>query len=387
MGADIEQLIDRLDRVIERVTSLPFFQWLVASPFRISIALTVFAFFWNFPSYDLVFVRGEVSQNWAGFLEQVNAPFTDHTLQYPDASHSAKLGFRFVPALICRALNIHTVAGAVVFQTVTTFALHALLFTFLGRYFSTRPRGSLACLPFCLIAGGHPYNLDLWGFFDSLALTFLLAAMVTRRKALVILFLLLAWFTDERALIASPVLLFLEWAPRSASRRAIHTPYHMVWPRYWPYLLAGTLYVVIRLLLGVSLGLRTAPVALTYFTSQLPLTFRVLFHGCEGFIIPLCICCWLWWRSRRIALLVLFLICLSLVLATSVAVIDMERSMAYALPHLLVLVVLLRAEITERMVGVLLLAVAFINLFYSDALPFLVQLVRMIFITRTLVAF
>ena len=74
-------------------------------------------------------------------------------------------------------------------------------------------------------------------------------------------------------------------------------------------------------------------------------------------------------------------------LATSVAVIDMERSMAYALPHLLVLVVLLRADITERMVGVLLLAVAFINLFYSDALPFLVQLVRMIFITRTLFAF
>lgn len=325
--------------------------------------LSNLCWFFNFPSYDLVFSRGEISSNWPGFFEQVAAPFTDHTHGYTDADHNAKLGFRFVPALLCGALGIRDVGGAVALQTGIGILLHGAIFLFFRQRVQGRAFAFTCALPCCLVAGGHAYNQDLWGFFDGLSFLCLVASTLVRAGWWRVLLLLGAYFTDERAVFASAVLLIP--GATHGNKTGDRAP-----------LFALATYAALRLWLGTSLGLRTAPVAFDTLHAQWPLLPYALFHGCEALLMVVGIAAILLWRvSLRwsAALLVCTLAGIALI---AVAVIDLERSMGYMLPTLLLVTRTVATRWSPDRAFGLFALVALINACYTDALPLPLQLMR-----------
>ncbi|MBK7553086.1 MAG: hypothetical protein IPI55_00415 [Flavobacteriales bacterium] len=383
----VDRCADEVVRWMHKVVATPLVRWILSTPLRATLVLSVFTVLSNFPLYDLAYAQGSTGPNWPPFFEQVEAPFRDHTQAYSDWSHASKLGFRFVPAVICKALGLRTLPPVWAFQLLTLFALHAFLFALLLRWSGSIKKAFIAAVPCCLVTAGHPYLDDIWGYFDTLALAFLMAGMLTRRPTLSILFFLLAWFTDERALVASPALVLFHSATFTKAAGNGNGRISYALRNSWSLFLAFGLYALLRIALGHWLGLRTAPVETTYLMDQWPTALAALGRGCEGLLLVLAVFVAVLWRSRSFGLLLAYGAGFCLVWGTAIAVIDVDRSMAYLLPYFtLALVVLIDRTESQRLYPLLLLTVV-LNLFLGASWSLPAQVYRMIFIDHTLSLF
>ena len=377
----VDHLAGEVLRRMQNLGATSLFRWILETPLRATIALSAFTILSNFPLYDLAYVQGSTGPNWPPFFEQVEAPFRDHTHTYSDWSHASKLGFRFVPAVLCKVLGLHTVPLVWAFQLLTLFALHALLFALLLHWSGSIKKAFLATLSCCLVAGGHPYLEDIWGYFDTLALAFSMAAILTRRPGLSILFLLLAWFTDERALVASPALLLFHWA--SVMKAGGNGRLVDVLRRSFPLVSAWAIYAVLRIALGHWFGLRSAPVATTYLLDQWPTALTALGRGCEGLLMIVALLLVALWNGRAFGFLLAYVAGFCLVWGTAMAVIDVDRSMAYLLPYLALALAMLNDRVPPQRLYPLVALSMILNLFLGQSWSLPAQAYRMIFIDHT----
>lgn len=383
----VDHLAGEVLRRMQNLGATSLFRWILETPLRATLALSAFTVLSNFPLYDLAYAQGGTGPNWPPFFEQVEEPFRDHTHSYSDWSHASKLGFRFVPAVICKALGLRTLPLVWAFQLLTLFALHVLLFALLLRWSGSIMKAFIAALSCCLVTAGHPYLDDIWGYFDTLALAFLMAGMLSRRPTLSILFFLLAWFTDERALVASPALVLFQWATFTKAAGNGNGRIADALRSSWPLFLALGLYALLRVALGQWLGLRSAPVGTTHLLDQWPSALAALGRGCEGLLLILAVFATVLWRSRLFGLLFYFIVGFSLVWGTAMAVIDVDRSMAYLLPYMALALVVLFDRTEQQRLYPLLAFVVLFNLFLGNSWSLPAQVYRMLFIDHTLSLF
>lgn len=337
------------------------------------VLLTAFTVFMNCPYYQRVlFHSGNEGANWPAFFEQVREPFTDHTHKHAAHLHATKLGFRFVPAVMCKMLGVDNTRRALVFQLVAQYVLCTLVFVALRRGARSPVQALATAVPFCLVAGGHPFWQDEWGFFDTVAIAFLLAAGHVRSSVALVLLLLLAFFTDERAVIASPALLLAPHAAGGAGPVASRLPSG----RLPSYAAALVLYGILRLGLGHSLGLRTEPVGPEFFLRQLHLLPYALLHGHEGFLLVAMLAVVIQARRGRNTDVFITVAGTLAVWSSAVWVFDLERSMGYLLPHLIASTITVRSAVSSRHFAVLIASVTALNLLHSDSLTLPEQLVE-----------
>lgn len=335
--------------------------------------LTAFTVFMNCPYYQrFILHSGNEGVNWPPFFEQVQEPFTDHTHKHAAHLHATKLGFRFVPAVLCKLLGVDNTGGALVFQLAAQYALCSLVFVVLRRGARSAVEALAAAVPFCLVAGGHAFWQDQWGFFDTVAIAFLLAACYVRSNVAFVVLLLLAFFTDERAVIASPALLLAHHA-NGATGRSVRGLLHGRLP--W-YTAALALYAVLRLGLGHWLGLRTEPVGPVFLLRQLHLLPYAFLHGHEGFLLLALLAVVVLARRRKRADMLLTVVGTLAVWIGAVWVIDHERSMGYLLPYLLASTITVRSAVSAGNFALLIASVSVLNLLHSDSLTLPEQLVE-----------
>lgn len=372
-------------RLLEAFLRSRLGRWAVRGPWQAPVLLIGIVVLFSFPSYDVALVLHEMDDNWQGVFTQVDAPFTDHTAQYPGESHSGKLAYRFVPALLLRALGVRTMQGAMIVQFVLMMVFHALLYHVLLQLLRD-PRQALAtALPFCFVITGHVYASDYRGIFDTLALDFLLLAILLRRTAWVIPALLLAFFTDERALMASPAIvllgIFLDDQDRSMGSmiRGLCSRTALLIVGAW------ALYFGLRFSLGAVFGLRTESVDLWhYFKQNIPRLGYGLYIGLEGLYILAGMAATFLFRERRFAFLIAFLGCALLLHFFALSVVDINRSLSYLAPWLvLLMVVVARSYSWTTVVQALGWSIA-VSFVYTDFWPLPVQLFRMAYVTRSL---
>jgi hypothetical protein len=241
-------------------------------------------------------------------------------------SHFDKIAFRFSIPLIGKAF--HT--GAASFL-VLNYAAGLLFFPMLAHVaneiFRDRVTAAYVTFAFALSwAGAHFFNDDLFG--DGFAWACLLASIYFRQPVLIFGLVLIASFTDERALVGSAgALLYWLYIDRQRARDALIA-----------IVAAWIAYFVLRMGLAYAFGLKTGlsqlslPEIYEIFRAHAKYSFpyRVLtvFQGL-----------WLWFAVGAIALylggrsvvLVGFVATLGSIVLLSLSVWDIQRGLGYAL--------------------------------------------------------
>jgi hypothetical protein len=279
----------------------------------------------------------DVGKDWWAdvFRMQIAHPFTPTDLEQfkPVAGkdstfyHFYNIAFRFSIPLIGKAFHLG-VASFVVLNYAAGVLFFPMLAHVANEIFRDRITAAYVTFAFALSWAGAQFFNDDWAG-DGFAWACLLASIYFRHPVLIFGLVLTASFTDERALVGSAGA-FLYWFSihRQKGRDALIA-----------IVAAWVAYFVLRTCLGYAFGLKTGPlwdVAETlWFHAKRSIPYRVLsvFQGL-----------WLWFAVGAIALylsgrsvvLVGFVAAFSVIALMSLLVLDIDRSLGYALLLLLV---------------------------------------------------
>jgi hypothetical protein len=266
----------------------------------------------------------------------------DQAMIAGSVSHCEKLTFRaFIPL-------VNQMIGGGVWTLVVVNHLAAILTFFLSYRICLRVTAD-AVLATASTWGYAVCWAGAWGFNDvvfgdAVAIALLLAGLVATRSWLIATMLLAAGFTDERALCAAPlVAMFHYWEarppfveksepPNFSQLRTAIAPVLIGILTYGICRIYGTL--VFKLHTGRSM-MATVDILLYHFYVSYPVNFFRVFEFLWVFPVLLLFDLWgsvdFGWRSR-----VFYSLCLLGVFAPALMVWDMDRSLCYFLPGVLV---------------------------------------------------
>jgi len=165
----------------------------------VTAAATALSIFISFPGprWGDLDMKGRA---WKALGKQIGEPFKPR--DYPPETHQAKMSFRLTVPLFVRMTGIG-IRGAAALHLVSGVALLYLTVSLAFAATGDRVTAALAALATASTYLGASAFWDTRGYFDALAICFLLAAMSCRSAPLVGSFVLLGAFTDERALVAA----------------------------------------------------------------------------------------------------------------------------------------------------------------------------------------
>lgn len=357
---------------------------IIDHPLWSTLLLILVVTLFSFPSYDVALVLHEMDDNWNALFLQASEPFIDHTNRYDAGSHMAKLSFRFVPALLMRVLGVDTIAAAVVLQFALMALFHTLLLLVFRVYLRAPRNALLYALPICFVVSGHVYASDYRGIFDTLALVFLLGALLLRGRALMILFLLLAYFTDERSIIASSSIFLIAFLEHNTS--SFQSIVRVILGKEGQLILASWIaYWIIRVSLASYFGLTVTSVDVTYYLmDNLPRLPYTVFIGMEGLLVLLFAKVISTWHARQWFFTLLIFLNYLAFLVVAMSVVDINRSFAYALLLQIFLLLSLERVNAPNTKWPLLAWTILLSIPYGDFLPLPAQIYRMVFVTGTL---
>ena len=360
-----------------------FAAWLTAGrrwKARATLFVLAFSLFRAFPNYN--FLREpEVPGTWQRAAIKTADPMADMARLFPAGSHEAKLTFRITVPLIAHLLHLGQ-AGQLALFAVSGLLLFLCALTLAEIVTTSRTVALYVTLAIaCTWPGMLAFHQLLGGFYDVVALLLLLCAVTARRPAVAAAALFAAAWTDERALLAAPILLL--FAVMRSER-----------PRSTALLAATAAYAGSRIWLAHAWGLRTtlAGTGLDLFLRNVHLAPLGVWSGLAG--------CWLLVAAalailaarRRYLEFAALLFCLGLVTAPALMVEDLTRSMTYLLPAVFVaLHVLARNEsplTVERIAQITMLVCVLLPTWFVQSgdvtwiLPLPLQLIRLLVYPR-----
>jgi hypothetical protein len=312
-----------------RSKKLQFFSWLErftgSSNWKIKITLLsiVLSLFFAFPSYQ-TYRAGKFDDKWDAVTTQISAPFQQR--DYSAQSHFSKLAFRLTVPVIANVLHLQRL-GCFVIDYLFFILMFYLLLLLSFQITQDRIAATLITFGFAFMFVGNVLVSDVRALFDCAAFALMLLVMVNRNFFLIILFALLAFFTDERALITSSLIAL--WFMVRDSKEQLTLKFNS---SFIALVCSWIFYFILRYLLGFYFGLKTESGWTMDFAKQLDCLFFGLWTGLEGFWIPVVVALILLCLKRNFILLSGIIASMLVVLAVAFAVIDITRSIAYIFP-------------------------------------------------------
>lgn len=342
--------------------------------------------FFAFPSYDLI-LKGKAEFWWKSVIEQTREPFVQKS--YWAGSHDAKLAFRLTPPLIGKVLGLNR-NGYLLLQ-ISFFAMFFFLLTrTLLSLTSDIVSTAYLSLGFATTFVGSVLVSDYRGLFDGIAYTFMLMAMCWRNPLLIFAAAFLASFTDERALVAMPLIL-LYLIVRESNIKELDLKFLIKGDRYsWAVAASCIAYTVCRLLLAQIFGLKTnsADEHIWLIGKQIDSWAIGLWTGLEGFWLVIIAAGMILLLTKRYAALLATGVAALMVFLVAANVLDITRSMAYMFP-LAILSVCIIEKTEKKHANYLYFAAMIISALPSYNIveestftmfhPLLVQILRMFF--------
>lgn len=351
--------------------------------YAVALLITIVVF-WHFPSYDVILVLKERSLGWDAIFLQSKEPFIDHSHLYHEGSHEAKLTFRFVPAIIMNILCLDNRLKVIIFQFLAMVLFYFLLLLILNQFLKDRIKALVFAMPICFVVAGHAYASNYIGYFETLALDFLLMAVLFRNKIYAIIPLLLAYFTDERALIASPAIFLTNVFEKNSFENIKSIFKGFLFFSNVSLFISWGLYFLIRFFLVAVFDLKTITEGTNNFFDQISATFYTIYIGLECFVVPFILIIFRLLKKRIYSFTVLLILSFLLVFYVAQSVADIDRSMCYAILILLSILVLLDKLYSKETVYKIIALVTIVNMLYDGSYPLLAQLYRMKFITHSI---
>ena len=217
---------------------------------------------------------------------------------------------------------------------------------------------------------GNVLVSDLRALFDVTAFCLMAAAMLSENFLLILICLLLSYFTDERALIASP-LIFIWFVVIKYKATEKSGFYSLLKPDSSKIALISSwpIYFSIRYLLGSIFGLSTGTVGAYVFAGQINNIMFGWWTGLEGFWIIVFACFILLYIKKDWLLGLLLFASIMAVSFIAFSVIDITRSMAYLFPVIFISLRLLKmheSELVLQKIALLVFIVCLFPTYYTD---------------------
>ena len=374
----------RIDGGIDRILS--------GSHWKLKALLAILAvsLFRAFPSYDALQTTF-VETKWSNVQVKFDHPLADTSRIFPPGSHESNLTFRLTVPILAHALHLHR-TGMLIFFAFAGVLLFYLALRVAYTVSTSKKVALFVCLATaCAWPGVAAFHELRGGYYDALALCLLMAAFATSSAALTGLFVFLAAWTDERALIASSFLvLFCACGSTGGTRRLFAG-------RPVAVVAAGAAYLGTRAYLAGthSYFIGGSGIGLFVFSQQINVIPLAIWTGLGGSWILVFLGLLTLFLQRRYLAAAGFCGALAGVMGAALAVVDVTRSMAYCLPAVFVaLTVLSRSEPIKQlekltMIGAVICLV--VPTYYLEGnagswwlYPLPVQIVRWLLPTATL---
>jgi hypothetical protein len=304
---------------------------------KITLLSVSLSLFFAFPAYDEVMRPGSRGSTWPAILDQCHDPLQPR--DYESSSHESKLAFRLTVPILAHMLGLE-LPGLLGLQFFCLLAMFYAVALLAERATGDPASAVLTCLAFALIFPGNVLCSDVYGRFDVVAYCLLALAMSAARPILVAPLIVLAAFTDERALAASGLvfLWFVVLQAGPASGRIFNRNALAV-------VVAAVVYLGARLSLVQYAGLRTSSGGTNLLMNQVNMIFFGMWTGLKGMWLVVVQSLLILLVDRRWFFLGAYGASILVVVAIALSVFDVTRSMGYLLPAVFIsLCIVARSE-------------------------------------------
>ncbi len=278
-------------------------------------------------------------ENWNSFNEKKDHPFTQ--TNYEPGSHAAKKTFRLTVPIIAKVFQLGNYA-VFLLQFIVTILFLFFAIRFVEKITGDSITGLLTTIGLGFIYAGHAGFTDINTWFDEFAYLFLLLAMFSNQPYLILIFIQLACWTDERAIISSG-LVFIWWKIKEEGIFSFKS--------FFSFKLNSSVVVFSLLLyasgrfLLASLAQLSTPlsnVGLKPLLSDTDFMGMALWTSLEGFWIPVLLTFFILWKYKNFNLLVSIFSLLLILALGSFSVFDKTRSGAYMFPVIFISILVLK---------------------------------------------
>lgn len=379
--------LDNIIAFLERLTAFRF--WKIST----ALACTLLSIVFHNPDYSSFDLNNpkptgfaDYRENWKAIYQQSQQPLVAH--KHSPGSHQSKMAFRLAPPLIGRLFPSADYASFTVhlflFQHVLGLLFSYLFLNLLCLLTGMDVYALLLTLGTPFIYLGNSFFWDTFGWFDGIAFFALMAGLYALIKGhywLLSLFLTIAFWTDERAIVVSPVVFF--WMPY-VQKESPDSNKPTAWKQLVPYYVATVLaYAAVRWYIGFQFGLAVPAGSgsllggkvLLYNTQSIPYSFVNAF---SGYWLPiLLVIGWAWKTADKLYFRLAMLFIAASVLA-SYCVLDVVRSLMYLFVWLLLALIIVARVSEKRFALGVALVVAIMSfmaptLFYMGKTPVLLN--------------
>jgi hypothetical protein len=257
---------------------------------------------------------------------------TKHTFSPEEdpSTHLEKISYRLTVPFIANLFQLGPL-GVFLLQNVLGLILIACSLKFGERVTSDRVSALLFTAGLVFTYAGSSYFFDVWGILDPFGYFFLFWALYYPRPWSVMLSIFLASFTDERAFIASFLVLGYHYFRLGPEKPGRTGPHGRIDRSFLAGLAGAFGYLICRGILHQWFGFRTGTthLGLLPFLQNIDQIAWGLWSGFEGgWMILLAYFILLWTNRERSAFLVQSMVFV-VVLMVAISVWDVTRSAAY----------------------------------------------------------
>lgn len=335
------------------------------------------------------------STTWQFFQQQIDSPLTAKSGREP-FHHTSKMVHRLFPPLLGKLCTGCSLKELVYFTTTLGYLAGFFFFMFfskLVRRMSDRSSALLLTLGMCFIFLG---KLFFWFSADGFALLGLLLAMMTRRIEILFVVLCMAFWTDERAIVASALVFF--WHSVDDKNQSLFSNKVLTLKRFikfnkyqWMIIFSLVFHFSIRFSLarlysmpsttGITQALTEAKIVL-FEHRKIDLIPMVTLSAFEGWWLILLLSFSALGRLVSRPVFAIYILSFLGPLLVSYMVDDMTRSIMYAFPAILIAFRWIYAvfepyEVRKILTGVLLLNVVYPTYYLAHYVaPFFLRILK-----------
>ena len=311
---------------------------------RALILVLSISLFRAFPDYEALSTPF-AQATWQHAQIKFDHPLADMSRLFPPDSHESKLTFRLTVPALAHVLHIGQ-PGVMVLSMIAGLLLLGCVLSVTYRLTGSRKTALYTCLATaCTWPGMAAFHELRGGYYDAIAICALLGAAYPVPSAMTAACVFIAAWTDERALIACP-LVFVFWMAEDCTAGRVRFS-----SKHLGIVLGVAAYLATRAYITMVFSL--TPIAISGGVGWPVLSRQVnvmplgVWTGLGGlWLLVGCGLAAAWFQKQR-TIAVALCVALASVTGSALCVIDITRSMAYCLPAVFVAMTLLRREPTR----------------------------------------
>lgn len=315
-------MIDFVNKQITNFTELKHWKIILA------LFAPIIIYFVSFPGLH------NVNQFYTPFLEYVSSPFSKH--DFPADSTYSKLTFRLLPILFVKFTNLN-ILGIIIWQFINGILLIYVFAELIFRISKSNQISFYLTLALIFIYTGKVSFLNFKPNFDSLSLIFYTLYFLTQNKYYKLFILFLVCWIDERAIVASSLLIIYDIYLLIDFEKNIVKQILKLSTLIIPFLI----YITLRIYLSNAYGLITSRGGVGFKTLATNLNLLPIstWQAFEGFWILIISSIYLTLKKGKLKekLFITFvIISVIMIVLTSNLVYDVSRSLVYLYPLLII---------------------------------------------------